>query len=110
MKKGGFTLVEIMIVVAIIGLLAVLAIPNFIKARAKTLANQCVNNLRLIQSAKDQYSFENAITSTVIPAEADIEVYLKNSVIPSEPTGSSYSINAINTNAMCNSGLKGHTL
>jgi len=110
MKKGGFTLIEIMIVVAVIGLLAALAVPNFFKARAKTVANQCVNNLRLIQSAKDQYSFENAITSTVVPGEADIEIYMKNSVIPSEPTGSSYSINAINTNATCHSGLEGHAL
>ena len=110
MTGKGFTLVEIMIVVAVIGLLAAIAIPNFIRARATTLANKCVNNLRLIQAAKDQYAFENAISYDVVPTEDDMMVYLKNSEMPEEPTGSTYSINAINTNCTCNSGLADHVL
>ena len=104
MRKGGFTLVEIMIVVAIIGLLAAIAIPNFIRARATTLTNKCINNLRLIQAAKDQYAIENPVADTVAPSTANIQVYLKNDTVPSEPTGSDYGINAINTNATCNVG------
>src|SRR5437868_6219055 len=57
-RKAGFTLVEIMIVVAIIGLLAAIAIPNFIKARATSQANACINNLRQIDGAIQQFALE----------------------------------------------------
>jgi prepilin-type N-terminal cleavage/methylation domain-containing protein len=56
--KKGFTLVEIMIVVAIIGLLAAIAIPSFMKARTTSQKNACINNLRQIEAAKDQYAID----------------------------------------------------
>ena len=61
--KKGFTLVEIMIVVAIIGLLAAIAIPSFMKARTTAQKNSCINNLRQIESAKDQYAVEQGKTN-----------------------------------------------
>lgn len=61
--KKGFTLVEIMIVVAIIGLLAAIAIPSFMRARTTSQANACINNLRQIESAKDQYALEAGLTN-----------------------------------------------
>src|SRR3954466_9617341 len=72
----GFTLVEIMIVVAIIGLLAAIAIPNFVRARATSQANACINNLRQVDGAKQQWALENNKVGTDKPDETNIKVYL----------------------------------
>src|SRR3954453_23805440 len=59
-KRGGFTLVEIMIVVAIIALLAAIAVPGFLRARKRSQASKVINDLRMIDSAMDQYAIENS--------------------------------------------------
>ena len=75
-RKAGFTLVEIMIVVAIIGLLAAIAIPNFIRARTTSQTNACINNLRQVDGAKQQWALENNQTGAATPGVADIAPYL----------------------------------
>src|SRR5580692_9165544 len=75
-KKRGFTLVEIMIVVAIIGLLAAIAIPNFVRARTTSQMNACINNLRLIDSAKQQWALEQRQVNSSTPSGSDLQPYL----------------------------------
>jgi prepilin-type N-terminal cleavage/methylation domain-containing protein len=76
-RRGGFTLVEIMIVVAIIALLAAIAVPGFLRARKRSQASRVINDLRLIDSAVDQYAIENNKASGASVLIADWTKYLK---------------------------------
>ena len=76
-KRGGFTLVEIMIVVAIIALLAAIAVPGFLRARKRSQASKVLNDLRMIDSAMDQYAIETAKKSGDPIAVADWTNYVK---------------------------------
>ena len=76
-RHGGFTLVEIMIVVAIIALLAAIAVPGFLRARKRAQASRVLNDLRLIDSAVDQYAIETNKTTGSTVNVTDWTNYLK---------------------------------
>jgi prepilin-type N-terminal cleavage/methylation domain-containing protein len=86
LRKSGFTLVEIMIVVAIIGLLAAIAIPNFVRARTTAQMNACINNLRQIDGAKQQWALEHQAVSTATMADTDIQPYMGRGSAGTLPT------------------------
>ena len=103
-RKAGFTLVEIMIVVAFIGLLAAIAIPNFIKARTTAQSNACVNNLRQIDGAIQQWALENKQSASATVTSVNCTPYLGRGTTgqwPTCPAGGTYAVSTVNVKPTC---------
>jgi len=100
-RRGGFTLVEIMIVVAIIALLAAIAVPGFLRARKRAQASRVLNDLRLIDSAVDQYAIETNKTTASTVNVSDWTNYLKKNTVlwttGNDLFGNSYGNQAVDT-------------
>ena len=107
---AGFTLVEIMIVVAIIGILAAIGIPSFVKARARSQATACINNLRQIEAAVQQFAIEKGKrVGDEVNYPDDITAYIKLTTegsIPGCPAGGDYSLKKVGEvpQAICSLG------
>jgi prepilin-type N-terminal cleavage/methylation domain-containing protein len=97
--RAGFTLVEIMIVVAIIGLLAAIAIPSFMRARTKSQATACINNMRQIDSAVQQFCMETGKKAgDILNFPQDVSAYIKlnsGNVIPTCPGSGDYTLTQV---------------
>jgi prepilin-type N-terminal cleavage/methylation domain-containing protein len=111
--RHAFTLTELMIVVAIIGLLAAISIPNYVHASTQSQKNACINNLRQIDFATQQWALENKEAVSAAVAFTDISSYLKYAVVC--PAGGiafsdSYLLNGITNNPTCQKVPSSHIL
>ena len=111
-RRAAFTLVEIMIVVAIIALLAAIAIPNFVKARAAGQRSACIANLKQIDGAKATWALEMKKQTTDSPANSELfgsTAYVR--VQPGCPASGTYTIDTVANQPTCSLGTSdGHTL
>ncbi len=108
-RRGGFTLIEIMIVIAILAMIIAIAVPNFLKSRTHARMQVCIENLSQIESAKQLWGLEAGKQDGEVPVESDLvgpSLYIKT--MPQCPAGGAYSFNGIGANATCD--IPGHSL
>ncbi len=116
-KKKGFTLIEIMITVAIIGLLAAIALSSFAKSRTASMTQTCRNNLRQMEAAKQMAAMNHTWDETDGPSSIGnpyyrntCSSYLAKGARPTCPAGHNCFYNGLNEQATCESGIASHSL
>lgn len=106
----AFTLVEIMIVVTIVGLLVGIAVPNFIKHRNSVRVKACMDNLRVLDSAKAQWGIEERKSATIVPTATELSTYLRDARLPECPANGTYRLRSLAKTPVCSLSPEGHTL
>lgn len=106
----GFTLLEIMLVVGVIAIMASIALPNFLKARAVAEQRSCIMNLRELSLTKRRWGVENKKTSTAIPTVAQIRACFGPNRMPVCPGRGTYTLQRLDRNPTCTRSALGHTL
>lgn len=108
MKRDGFTLVEIMVVVAVIGILATIAIPSYVKSKEYAIKNGCVGNLKQVESAISRWALETNASPDDVPETSDlVPQYIK---IWPKCMGGAYSTCAVSATPACPKNLPGHVI
>ena len=103
----GFTLVEIMVVVLIISMIVAISIPNFMRSRAMSRKTACLENLRVVESAKEQFAMAaNRKNGDSVAWDDLVPAFIKTT--PSCPTGGQYTLNPVGTDATCSLAQIGH--
>jgi prepilin-type N-terminal cleavage/methylation domain-containing protein len=108
--QAGFTLIEIMIVVMLIGVLSAVAVPNYVRARGDAQVKVCIVNLKQVYSAKQQWCLEQLKPETAIPVGTDLAPYMNASTMPSCPAGGTYRIRRVSRDPVCSLSAIGHAL
>jgi prepilin-type N-terminal cleavage/methylation domain-containing protein len=110
-SSNGFSLIEIAIVVAVIGVAAMVALPNLFSSRSTAEETVCITNLKAIMTAKEAWGFEHNKALEDTPLYEDIKPFLsKNQTESICPLGGKYTIGALNENPTCEFAAQGHKL
>jgi hypothetical protein len=107
-SSQGYASSALLAPVAVVGMLSAIAIPNFVKARATSQQNACINNLRQLDGAKQQWALEKNKKPADVPTKADLSPYLRG--WPTCPAGGTYTIGAVNEQPTCSLANLGHKL
>ena len=110
MTASAFTLVEILIVLAVIGLLLTVVIPNYTRARTATQRRICIKNLQEIDGAKQQWAIENRRIDGARVRAADIQPYLSGQRMPTCPAKGKYFVRSIGQDPTCTLDFLGHSV